>query len=69
MTSMFGGGPDTSKQRAQLQKQETEARKRELNLAKEIAARRKAASAQSKTIFKAVEGNANTIAKKTKLGG
>jgi len=56
--------PDTSA----LKAQEEAARKKELQLANEIAARRRAGSGASKTIFGAVEGRATQTAKKVKLG-
>lgn len=59
-----GQKPDTSG----LEAQEEKARKKELQLAQEIAARRRLSSGSSKTIFSAVEGKAASTAKKTKLG-
>lgn len=64
MGSLFGKEPDTSA----LEKQEAAAKKKELQLANEIAARRRASFGASKTIFSAVEGKDAQIAKKTKLG-
>jgi hypothetical protein len=65
MGALFGTPkPDTSA----LEAREEAARKKELTLANEIAARRRAGSAASKTIFAAVEGNATKTIKKTKLG-
>ncbi|MBW2660178.1 MAG: hypothetical protein JRC87_11415, partial [Deltaproteobacteria bacterium] len=62
--------PDNSKQEARLRDQEKTAERKELQLAKELAARRKATGAggKSKTLFQAVEGYGNATEKKTKLG-
>lgn len=65
MGSLFGSKPDTSA----LKAQEEAAKKKELQLANEIASRRRASSGTSKTIFSAVEGISQAVAKKTKLGG
>ena len=66
MSSMFGGS-DNAQAKA-LEEQEAAAKKKELQLAKELASRRRVAGQSSKTLFKAVEGTGDQVKKKTKLG-
>jgi hypothetical protein len=51
-----------------VEAQEEALRKKELQLANELAARRRASLGSTKTIFSAVEGIGRATAKKTKLG-
>lgn len=73
MGSLFGGGmPDTSAQDKKLADQEKKLATQEKMQANELAARRRMASAgsKSKTLFSSVEGMAKSAtAKKTTLGG
>ena len=64
MASLLAPKVDTSAQEAQLEA----AKRKEQQLAKELASRRRLSGGTSKTIFSAVEGIGASVAKKTKLG-
>ena len=63
MGAMFGGQGNDDALRAQ-----EKAKAKQEQLAAELASRRRTTTSQSKTIFSAVEGTGQSIAKKSKLG-
>ena len=68
MGGLFGSKPDNSAQK----EAEAKAAAKEAQLASELSSRRRASGQSgnsSKTLFKAVEGNASATKKKTTLGG